>query len=155
MWESKGPILKWSANRNGSMITAGYRVERMLYSTIDELINFMVKCARLCVCVLCWNWVRQNHIVGQHTLFFSWHRKIGKVESNHPSFGFFILPKPKTCNKRRRIFLPVLNADTYQIGSFITLLKIGDSFFGGKVWHSERYLVLVCKILVIIVSFSI
>lgn len=43
----EGPILKWSANRNGSMITAGYRVERMLYSTIDELINFMVKCASM------------------------------------------------------------------------------------------------------------
>lgn len=86
--------MKWSANRNGSMITAGYRVERMLCSTIDELINFMVRCARLCVCVLCWNWVRHNHIVG-HTHFFSWHRKIGKVESNHPSFGFFICQNQK------------------------------------------------------------
>lgn len=52
------------------MITAGYRVERMLYSTIDELINFMVKCASvgdknvcLCVCVL-ESGSTENNVVG-------------------------------------------------------------------------------------------
>lgn len=70
----EGPIffafffLKWSANRNGSVITAGYTVERMLYSTIDELINFMVKRASMRRNVWVWNWVRQANIVGH--IFF-------------------------------------------------------------------------------------